>query len=70
MMAVPRDWESISNKTKILFSLLAKKAQLSFILDNMVVPTLWVIAVIKMTLCLKKQAGETAVVEKNEGMNI
>ena len=70
MMAVPRDWESISNKTKILFSLLAKKAQLSFILDNMVVPTLWVIAVIKMTLYLKKQAGETAVVERNEGMNI
>ena len=70
MMAVPRYWESISNKTKILFSLLAKKAQLSFILDNMVVPTLWVIAVIKMTLYLKKQAGETAVVERNEGMNI
>ena len=70
MMAVPRYWDSISNKTKILFSLLAKKAQLSFILDNMVVPTLWVIAVIKMTLCLKKQAGETAVVERNEGMNI
>ena len=70
MMAVPRYWESISNKTKILFSLLAKKAQLSFILDNMVVPTLWVIAVIKMTLYLKKQAGETAVVERNDGMNI
>ena len=70
MMAVPRYWESISNKTKILFSLLAKKAQLSFILDNMVVPTLWVIAVIKMTLYLKKQAGETAVIERNEGMNI
>ena len=70
MMAVPRYWESISNKTKILFSLPAKKAQLSFILDNMVVPTLWVIAVIKMTLYLKKQAGETAVVERNEGMNI
>ena len=70
MMAVPRYWESISNKTKILFSLLAKKAQLSFILDNMVVPTLWVIAVIKMTLYLEKQAGETAVVERNEGMNI
>ena len=70
MMAVPRYWESISNKTKILFSLLAKKAQLSFILDNMLVPTLWVIAVIKMTLYLKKQAGETAVVERNEGMNI
>ena len=70
MMAVPRYWESISNKTKILFSLLAKKAQLSFILDNMVVPTLWLIAVIKMTLYLKKQAGETAVVERNEGMNI
>ena len=70
MMAVPRYWDSISNKTKILFSLLAKKAQLSFILDNMVVPTLWVIAVIKMTLYLKKQAGETAVVERNEGMNI
>ena len=70
MMAVPRYWDSISNKTKILFSLLAKKAQLSFILDNMVVPTLWVIAVIKMTLYLKKQAGETAVVERNDGMNI
>ena len=34
MMAVARYWESICNKRKILFPVLAKKTQSTFILDN------------------------------------
>ena len=34
MMTVTRYWEIFSNKTKILFSILAKKTQSTFILDN------------------------------------
>ena len=34
MMAVARYWESISYKTKILFSILTEKTQSTFILDN------------------------------------
>ena len=41
MMAVARNWESTSNKTKILFRILANKTQSTFVLDNMGVPTIW-----------------------------
>ena len=34
IMTVARHWESVSTKTKILFSVLAKKTQSLFILDN------------------------------------
>ena len=33
-MIVSRYWESISNKTKFLFSVLAKKTQVIFFLEN------------------------------------
>ena len=34
IMTVARYWESIPNKTEILFSVLAKKTQLTLVLDN------------------------------------
>ena len=39
MITVTKYWERTSNKTKILFSILAKKTQSTFILDNMAVHT-------------------------------
>ena len=57
-------WSSVSNKTKISFSILAKKTQSTFCLDNMPVPTIQMIAWIKkMSLYLKNQTESTAVVE-------
>ena len=57
-------WSSVSNKTKISFSILAKKTQSRFCLDNMPVPTIQMIAWIKkMSLYLKNQTESTAVVE-------
>ena len=41
MMAVARNWESTSNKTKILFKILANKTQSTFVLDNVGAPTIW-----------------------------
>ena len=55
MMTVARYWERTSNKTKILFNVLAKKTQSKRILDNMAVPTIWMMAQMKkMSSCLKK----------------
>lgn len=71
MISVARHWWSISNKTKILFSLIDKKTQSAFILDNMAVPTIWMMTLMKkMFLCLKHETDATTVVEWNEGMNI
>ena len=39
MMTVAKYWESTSNKTKMLYSILAKKTQSTFILGNVAVPT-------------------------------
>ena len=71
MISVARHWWSISNKTKILFSVIDKKTQSTFILDNMAVPTIWMMKLMKkMFLCLKHEADATTAVEWNEGMNI
>ena len=50
---------------------LAKKTQLTFILDNMVVPTMWIMAWMK-NKCIYtwKIKQKSTVVEWNEGMNI
>ena len=46
MMTVAKYWESTSNKTKTLFSILAKK-QYTFTLDNMTVTAIRMIARMK-----------------------
>ena len=38
MMTGARNWESLSNKTKIVFSIIVNKTQSTFVLENMAVP--------------------------------
>ena len=72
MMVVARYWESISNKTKFLFSVLEEKTIINIYS--------WQCGNIynvndgpnekKMSSCLNNQTEETSVVEWNEDINI
>ena len=60
MMTDARYWQRFSNKIKILLSILANKTQSTFVLDNMAVPTIWM-----MTQMHEKSNRETTVAEWN-----
>ena len=70
MMTVTKYWESVSNKTEILFSVLAKKAPSIFILDNGITYKIDDGRMKKIYPCSKNQTEKTNILEGNEDMSM
>ena len=68
-MTVAGYWESVFNKTKVLFRVLAKETQTTFILDSGNNCKMNYGPTQKNVLCLKHQTEKTPVEEWNESMN-